>query len=162
VAYASYLNWRVTDAESDPLTFAIVSGPAWLSIGNPSNGKLEGTPGAGDVGVNVFVVSVSDGVNPAVEATMNLEVFDDPGQQPPAAVSNPAPADGSRNIVTPATLSWDAASGADSYNVYFGTTSGSLTFMTGSLPKRTWHYWRVDAVNANGTTTGTEWSFKSK
>jgi arylsulfatase A-like enzyme len=77
-AYTSYLNWRVTDAESDPLTFAIVSGPAWLSIGNPSNGKLEGTPGAGDVGVNVFVVSVSDGVNPAVEATMNLEVSGHP------------------------------------------------------------------------------------
>jgi hypothetical protein len=42
-----------------------------------------------------------------------------------------------------------------------GNQTGT-TFNTGSLPKRVWHYWRVDAVNANGTTTGVEWSFKSK
>jgi hypothetical protein len=73
--YSSYLNWRVTDDEGDSLTFSIVSGPSWATITNSSNGRLVGTPLQGDVGTGTFTVSVSDGVNPAVEATMYLEVL---------------------------------------------------------------------------------------
>ncbi len=74
-AYSKYINWRASDPESDPLTFAKVSGPAWLTVANASNGKIVGTPTQADVGNNVFIVSVSDGINPPVEATMNLEVL---------------------------------------------------------------------------------------
>jgi hypothetical protein len=89
----------------------------------------------------------------------------------PGQASNPSPSDGAKRIVGPATLSWTAGSDAISHDVYFGTTSGSPTFQgnqtgttfnTGSLGVRTVYYWRIDEVNANGTTTGVEWSFKTR
>jgi arylsulfatase A-like enzyme/GH35 family endo-1,4-beta-xylanase len=74
-AYTNWINWRVTDPESDPVTFVKVTGPEWLTIANAATGKLVGTPTQSDVGVGEFVISVSDGINPPVEATMNLEVL---------------------------------------------------------------------------------------
>jgi len=72
-AYSRWIAWNVTDAENDPISFAKVSGPAWLSVA--SDGNITGTPVQSDVGANVFVVSASDGMNPAVQATMNVEVI---------------------------------------------------------------------------------------
>lgn len=72
--YQSYINWRVKDAEGDPLSYAKVSGPAWLEMSNAKYGRLMGTPSKSDRGLNQFVVSVSDGVNPPVLAEMTLEV----------------------------------------------------------------------------------------
>lgn len=73
-AYQSYVNWRVTDAEKDSLYYAKVSGPEWLDLTNAQYGRFNGTPSDSDRGLNTFVISVSDGVNPPVEARMNLEV----------------------------------------------------------------------------------------
>jgi hypothetical protein len=51
---------------------------------------------------------------------------------------------------------------------YFGTVSGSPTFMgnqtgttfdPGTLTNKVKYYWRIDEVNATGTTTGTQWYF---
>jgi uncharacterized repeat protein (TIGR03803 family) len=42
----------------DILTFAVVSGPAWLAV--TTNGMLTGTPAVSDSGTNTFVVSVTD------------------------------------------------------------------------------------------------------
>jgi hypothetical protein len=69
-----------------------------------------------------------------------------------------------------ATLIWTAGSGATSHRVYFGTTStlgsGQLkstqsgtTYNPGALAASTTYYWRIDEVNAQGTRTGTIWSF---
>lgn len=69
--YLRWINWRVTDAESDPITFTKVAGDNWLTVN--SNGKLEGTPTSS--GTYVYTVSASDGINPAVEATMTIEVL---------------------------------------------------------------------------------------
>ena len=74
VEYQSYVNWRVKDAEGDPLTYAKVSGPEWLEISNAQYGRLMGTPKKSDRGSNVFVLSVTDGFNPPVLAEMTLEV----------------------------------------------------------------------------------------
>ncbi|MCX7013746.1 MAG: putative Ig domain-containing protein [Candidatus Sumerlaeota bacterium] len=82
---SAYSQTIASDA-SDPdagniLTFAKVSGPSWLSVAG--NGALTGTPSAGDVGLNVFTVSVTDGIIPApVTATMNITVGT---TQPPSA-----------------------------------------------------------------------------
>ena len=86
---------------------------------------------------------------------------------PPAAATNPNPANGATGISLNPTLSWDAAGGADSYDVYFGTSApgtaqGNQTgtnFVPGSLLPSTTYFWRVDSVNGNGTTTGNVWSF---
>lgn len=72
--YQAYVNWRVKDAESDRLTYAKVSGPAWLKMSNAKLGRLTGTPTKSDRGINEFVLSVSDGTNPPVSAEMTLEV----------------------------------------------------------------------------------------
>ena len=74
VEYQSYVNWRVKDAEGDPLTYAKVSGPEWLQMSNAQYGRLMGTPKKSDRGTNVFVLSVTDGFNPPVLAEMTLEV----------------------------------------------------------------------------------------
>ena len=74
VEYQSYVNWRVKDAEGDPLTYAKVSGPEWLEMSNAQYGRLMGTPKKSDRGTNVFVLSVTDGFNPPVLAEMTLEV----------------------------------------------------------------------------------------
>ncbi|PXA04648.1 hypothetical protein DDZ13_05605 [Coraliomargarita sinensis] len=63
-----------TDEDSGAsLSYAKVSGPAWLSVA--VNGSLSGTPGVADVGPNSFTVSVSDGIAPAVTATLEIEVI---------------------------------------------------------------------------------------
>jgi uncharacterized repeat protein (TIGR03803 family) len=51
-ATAPYINF------GDILTFAKVSGPAWLNV--TTNGILSGTPAPSDAGTNIFVVSVTD------------------------------------------------------------------------------------------------------
>src|SRR5690606_38668330 len=49
----------------DPLTFAKVSGPDWLSVAE--NGALSGTPLQSDVGDYQALFSVTDGIAPPVE-----------------------------------------------------------------------------------------------
>ena len=61
---------------TDILTFAKVSGPAWLAVG--SDGTLSGVPFSADVGNNSFVVSVTDPQNLAGTATLNLTVLAPP------------------------------------------------------------------------------------
>ncbi len=87
----------------------------------------------------------------------------------PDAVANLSPADGADNIpASGAELAWAAATGAQSYNVYFGTDPGSLVPQSnqtslscelGTLDCFTTYYWRIDSVNTYGATTGTVWSF---
>jgi hypothetical protein len=62
---------NATDADNDPLTFSLMAGPAWLKVA--SDGTLSGTPGANNVGPNVFMVKVSaaDGSD---TATLNITV----------------------------------------------------------------------------------------
>jgi len=57
------------------------------------------------------------------------------------------------------------------YTLYFGETSGDLDLVAASIDGLTYavptppldydttYYWRVDATNEYGTTTGDEWSF---
>ncbi len=49
---------------------------------------------------------------------------------PPGAVSNPSPSDGAIHVPIDLLLSWDAAPGARSYDVYWGLTEGTVTALT--------------------------------
>jgi len=64
-----------SDLNLDTLTYGLVSGPAWLSMTDPSTGRVTGTPTSANLGQNTFTVTVSDGVHPAVEATMTINVI---------------------------------------------------------------------------------------
>jgi hypothetical protein len=62
VAYSdtlTNLDALATDADGDTLTYSKASGPDWLTVA--AAGALSGTPSAGDTGVNVFTIEVSDG-----------------------------------------------------------------------------------------------------
>ncbi|TQV84957.1 PKD domain-containing protein [Aliikangiella coralliicola] len=61
------------DANGDPMSFSKISGPAWLNVA--ANGVLSGTPTSSDVGINSFVVEVSDG-GLSSQATMTINVSD--------------------------------------------------------------------------------------
>ena len=68
----------------DALTFAKVSGPAWLNVA--TNGVLSGTPTNSDIGTNIFIVSLTDSNGVSACASMNIVVIPDP---PPSFLSNP-------------------------------------------------------------------------
>jgi hypothetical protein len=90
------------------------------------------------------------------------------GTAPQAPVLT-SPANGATDLTIPLTLSWQAASGAASYNVYFGTTSpppllGQTTltaFNPGALTLGATYYWSVAAVNSGGSTSSAIWSFQT-
>jgi len=72
-AYSATLVGSASDVDvGASLSFAKVSGQAWLNVA--ANGALSGTPASGDGGVNSFTVSVSDGIAPAVQTTLNIIV----------------------------------------------------------------------------------------
>ncbi len=87
---------------------------------------------------------------------------------PPAQAANPFPANSATNVPVNTILGWDAADGATSYEVFFGTTQplpsiGQTTETTfdpaGVLDSNQTYLWRVNSVNDAGTTTGQLWSF---
>jgi hypothetical protein len=91
----------------------------------------------------------------------------------PGPASSPSPAHGATDLALDATLGWSAGSGATSHDVYFGTSpspgagefqgsQGGTTFAPGPLANSTTYYWRIDEVNAVGTTVGSVWSFTTE
>ncbi|HUU46143.1 MAG TPA: putative Ig domain-containing protein, partial [Acidobacteriota bacterium] len=90
--------------------------------------------------------------------------------QPPSKATNPNPSHGATNRSINTNVSWSNGGGATSYRVYFGTDStpdstefkGEQTgtsYDPGTLAYSTTYYWRIDAKNSAGTTTGDVWRF---
>jgi Concanavalin A-like lectin/glucanases superfamily/Bacterial Ig domain/Immunoglobulin domain/Immunoglobulin I-set domain len=71
-SYAGTLATTASDPNGDTVTFAKLSGPAWLSVSG--NGNLTGTPLSNDAGTNVFLMKVSDPAGLFTTATMSLPV----------------------------------------------------------------------------------------
>ena len=92
------------------------------------------------------------------------------GDSPPSKPINPFPADGAGDQSTNTIISWENGGLATSYNVYFGTNptpsdfKGNLpatAYDPGTLLSDTTYYWRIDAINTAGTTTGDVWQFST-
>lgn len=94
----------------------------------------------------------------------------------PAKVMSPAPADNATDVNVSQVLSWTAAPGNESFDVYFGTDeveveaadrqsvefSGNQTTKTfdpNNVVGGTTYFWRIDPVGPGGTTTGDVFSF---
>jgi hypothetical protein len=106
---------------------------------------------------------------------IELEVFGGgtPPGDPPAPATNPSPGDGAAGLGIDSDLTWTAGALAASHDVYFssnpalggaafqGNQPGN-TFDPGALNHATTYYWRIDEVNADGTTQGTTWSFTTE
>jgi len=71
-AYAGSIAANASDPDGDALSFSKVSGPAWLNVA--TSGALSGSPTAGDVGPNSFVVLVTDPGGLSGSATLNITV----------------------------------------------------------------------------------------
>ncbi len=87
----------------------------------------------------------------------------------PNKVTNPVPADSTGYSARLIGLTWDVDHcTTDSVTVYFGSDPDELElmgtekynrFFVSQLKDDSTYYWRVDAINDNGTTTGDVWSF---
>jgi hypothetical protein len=140
----------------------------------PDSGELQGNQTATTYDPGTLSNSTTyywriDEINVAATTTGNLWSFTTEVAAAGKA-SNPNPADSAADVSVDATLSWTAGSGSTSSNVYFGTDSTpdsgeykgnqtAATFDPGTLATGTTYYWRIDEINASGTTTGTVWSF---
>jgi hypothetical protein len=74
--YSGTIATNASDPNGDAMTFAKVSGPAWLAVA--SNGALSGTPFSADIGTNSFVVRVTDPGSLSNTSTMNILVLPAP------------------------------------------------------------------------------------
>jgi hypothetical protein len=89
---------------------------------------------------------------------------------PPGLASAPSPAHGVIEVGRNRDLSWTPGSGATSHDVYFGTTNPppfagnqpQTIFNPGQMDRFRTYYWRIDEVNAHGTTIGAVWSFTTR
>lgn len=87
--------------------------------------------------------------------------------QPPDVPHHPYPADSAVNVPINLTLTWDEVARADSFRVFFGldslpplaATQRLLQFTLPQLLPATRYYWRIEAFNSVGTTSGPRWSF---
>lgn len=139
-----------SDANGDSLSFTAVNVPSWASFSS-SNGRLTGTPGAGDVGTySGITITVSDGT-----ATASLGPF---------SITVAAVGIGSATLSwTPPTLNSDGTTLTDlaGYKILYGLDADDLdqsievenssvnTYMVENLTAGTW-YFAVIAVNTAG------------
>jgi subtilisin family serine protease len=80
---------------------------------------------------------------------------------------DPSPPDGAADVPVNTLLDWNDCGGAESYDVYFGTSPspsfvGNVTtssYDPGALITTTTYYWRVVSKNVYGETSGAEWQF---
>ncbi|MCB1560705.1 MAG: cadherin domain-containing protein [Xanthomonadales bacterium] len=90
---------------------------------------------------------------------------------PPGAPVLSSPADGATGVYPSVSLSWSAASGADSYTVEVATDAGfsnivasqagvtTTTFAVSGLSSNTTYYWRVRPTNSCGDNSSSVFSF---
>ncbi len=94
----------------------------------------------------------------------------------PTKANTPSPTNANTSVtLDQAILTWVDGGGADTFDVYYGTVSGSLTLVSSAQAGTSFtvtgitdgspfaylstRYWRIDSTNDAGTTTGDEWSF---
>jgi hypothetical protein len=142
-------------------TWSVVSGTGTFGTSNSNTSTVTGLA----AGNNIFRWTVSNGAC----STYNDVIVAASTASPLAAVPT-SPTNGATNIASSPSvnLNWNNGGGTISYNVYFGTVSPGVliqsnvtlnNFGVGNLNPNTTYYWRIDAVNVCGTTTGTVQSF---
>ncbi|HEX7903454.1 MAG TPA: LamG-like jellyroll fold domain-containing protein [Chitinophagaceae bacterium] len=105
-----------------------------------------------------------------------ISVTTPPIASAPTVTANPSPANNSQQVELSngsVKLTWTGSSNTLRYLVYFGTDAAILSqvadiaystapsYTVNNLTDYTNYYWRVDAKNDKGTTTGNAWNFRT-
>ncbi|MCF7793961.1 MAG: lamin tail domain-containing protein [Candidatus Cloacimonetes bacterium] len=100
----------------------------------------------------------------------DVDIFD--AVNPPAVATNPVPADGAVDVNEETDLSWTGDPTTDTFYVSLWDDSDVIiidnqpttdtTYDIPILGFDTLYHWRIDSENANGLSTGTEWSFTTR
>jgi outer membrane protein assembly factor BamB len=86
----------------------------------------------------------------------------------PGRATDPDPPNGASDVL-PTALNWTPGIGAESHDLYFGTSfplvfienRTSTTFELERLSPSMMYYWRIDSVNRGTKTTGETWNFST-
>ena len=161
-AGAAYSQTLTATGGSTPYTWSVVSGS--LPVGfSPASGTgvISGTPTTANT--STFRIRVTGANSLYSEKDFSLTISCPAAPAP----SNPMPANESMGVSTSVNLSWTSLN-ADSYDVYFGTSSNptlvsSITntvYPRSGLSTSTVYYWKIVAKNNCGISTpGPVWSF---
>ena len=120
-------------------------------------------------GTSTVTVKVTSLTTPTVTSSSTVTISGGTTTAPSAPVLI-SPASDSIGISLSAALSWNAAAGAASYDVYFGTSSPpsflanttNTTYSPGTLAATTNYHWYVVAKNTVGTAASPTWSFETQ
>jgi hypothetical protein len=166
---------RVTNSASTGLTLISMSGTGWNCSVNACSRADAVSPSASyppiiataDVAADApsqvsSLVSVTGGGSPATSTSIMLSVL-----VPPAVPVLTSPADGAVGVVVAPALAWNASTGADSYDVYFGTSSApplvtstkATSYTPASLSAGRTYYWQIVARNQGTSAPSAVWSF---
>lgn len=177
------LQWNVGGGGPTTL-FMVYLSPVEASVINMDAGALIATQ---DVSFNTFKVEEASSLDSNTHYFWRV-VSQGPGGKTagqvlefttgtaPQIVSGPNPAINAKGVPLDKTLSWSAATGAATYDIYFGTdqadvdnaSSDDAAFLAnvpgtshnpGELIGNTQYFWRVDSRSAGGTTKGIVWRF---
>ena len=150
---------------SSPITFTAGQTSKTVTITPIDDTAVEST--------ETVILTLQSGTDYSVgsPSSTTIDLSDD--DVPPNPVTSPSPSNGATNVPVTADLSWVNGGGSTNYDVYFGTdatpdsgefqgnqTGTSLSL--GTLSYSTTYYWRIDAKNSTGTTTGSVWSFTTE
>ena len=145
------------------------SGPIPLVAGQ--NYYIEALMKEGGGGDNIAVAWQGPGIPERVIISGD---YVGPSPYPPLEARSPNPADGTVEVAKTLTLSWASGGTAASHDVYFSADQQAVidgtalignqaetSYSPADLDKGATYYWRVDEVEADGTTkhAGDVWSF---
>lgn len=179
------LSWNVGGGGPTTL-FSIYLSTTESAVVNRNAGALRSTQ---DVGFTTFGVEESSSLSPNTLYFWRVVAIGPGGRNDgpvlsfttgtkPEIASGPNPANNANGVALDKMLSWSAATGANRYEVYFGTDQSAVSsantddaafqsqvnttdFDPGPLLGNTQYFWRVDARGPGGTTKGVVWRFKT-
>ena len=154
LAYSSSIASNASDADNDSLTYSKSAGPAWLIVA--ADGSLIGTPGASDLGINSFTVTVADGKGGSDSATLQISVVG-------SGLNAPTGLAGSSTVSRRVDLTWnDTSSNEKGFKIERSTNGTSFTriatrganvtaYSDGNRTSGRTYYYRVRSYNGSGS-----------